>query len=250
MSGKLTDGHAFHFLLDRSGTSARDLEKSLDASFKDFQSSLTPDALPDPQSTTTFRYPVDERASDAIAQGASALAFCGPYVAAFNPEFRSIRFLTDDSATTIQLKNRRLLADHLEEVEVEVSGGDIASPDSRSYVVAELDRVAVAVPFARQNESVKLTSAAGMSKLMLGFPRLGRRTSASRPSSIASVFRPPKNGTGVYLGQNDDPVNRENEAVLEQSCRLLLSIVEFAAGLAGPAPTYLPNCRPFTRQSG
>ena len=229
VSGKLTDGHAFQFLLDRRGASAPELERRLDASFEGFQSSLKPNALPDHQMTTTFRYPIDERASDAVDQGALAFALSGPYVAAFNPEFKNIQFLTADSATTIQLNNRRLLAQHLEEVEVEVSGGDVVSPDSPSYVVAELDRVAVAVPFARQGERVTLTPATGMSKLMLGFPLIGTED-FSFPAVVNSLrFSPTEERDGVYLGRNDDSVNLENQAVLQQACRLLLSIIGFAA---------------------
>ncbi|MDE0660112.1 MAG: hypothetical protein OXI79_10735 [Gammaproteobacteria bacterium] len=229
VSGKLTDGHAFDFLLDRRGASAPELEQRLDASFESFQSSLKLNAVPDHQLSTTFRYPIDARASDAIDQGALALALCGPYVAAFNPEFRSIQFLRGDSAAAIQLKNRRLLAEHVEEVEVEVSGGDVVSPDSRSYVVAELDRVAVAVPFARQDDRVTLISATGMSKLMLGFPLIGTED-FSFPAVVNSLrFSPTEERDGVYLGRNNDQVNLENQSVLEQSCRLLLSIIEFAA---------------------
>ena len=229
VSGNLTDGHAFHFELDRRGASALELEQRLDASFENFQSSLKLNALPDHQVTTTFRYPIDERASDAVDQGASALALCGPYVAAFNQEFKSIQFHTADSETTIRLRNRRFLAEHLEEVEVEVSGGDAVPPDSRSFVVAERDRVAVAIPFARRDENVTLIPGTGMSKLMLGFPLIGTED-FSFPAVVNSLrFSPTEERDGVYLGRNDDQVNQENQAVLEQSCKLLLSVIQFAA---------------------
>lgn len=229
VSGQLTDGQSFRFLLDRRGDTATQLEQRLDASFEEFQSSLKPNTLPDQRATTTFCYPIDERASDAVGQGALALAHCGPYVAAFNQEFKSLQFLTGESATKIQLKKRSFLDEHLEEVEVDVSRGDAVLPDTYNYVVAELDRIAVAAPFTRQDDCVTLTPATGMSKLMLGFPLIGTET-FSFPAVVNSLrFSPTEERDGVYLGRNDDQVNLENQAVLEQSCKLLLSIIRFAA---------------------
>ena len=171
VSGHLTDGQAFAFMLDRSGESVADLQRRMDASFEAFKSSLAPATVGvDPRVATTFRYPIDERASKAVHQGERALEVAGPYVTAFNHEFKCIRFLTQESGIVLELRKRRNLAEHIEEVQVSVSTLDSAPPEHRSYVVAESNGVAVAIPFERRGGDVALVSPTSVPKLLLGFP--------------------------------------------------------------------------------
>ena len=230
VAGQLTDGQTFAFRLDRSGDSVADLQRCMDASFEAFKSSLAPAAVgADPGAASTFRYAIDQRAWKAVHEGVRALALAGPYVTAFNQVFRRIQFQTPESGIVLELRRRRVLTDHIEEVEVDVSAHDSEPPARRWHVVAELDGVAVAVPFARRGGDVTLESPTTVPKLLLGFPLIGTED-FSFPAVVHSLrFSPTEERDGVYLGQSDDQVNRENQAVLEQACRLLLSIAGFAA---------------------
>ena len=230
VSGQLTDGQTFAFRLDRGGDSVADLQRRMDASFEAFKCSLTPaDDGSVPRAATTFRYLIDERASEAVQTGVRALEISGPYVTAVNQEFKRIQILSADSGIVLELRKRHVLAEHIEEVEVSVSGHDGAPRARRSHVVAEFDGVAVAVPLERRGEDVALVSPTSAPKLLLGFPLIGTED-FSFPAVVNSLrFSPTEERDGVYLGQSDDQVNRENQAVLEQACRLLLSIAGFAA---------------------
>ena len=230
VSGHMTDGQTFAFRLDRSGESVADLQRRMDASFEAFKSSLAPAADGvDPGAATTFRYPMDKRASKAVDQGVRALKLAGPYVTAFNQQFKRIEFLTQESGIVLELRKRRDLADHIEEVEVDVSARAGVLAECRSHVVADLDRVAVAIPFERRGEDVVLVSPTSVPKLLLGFPLIGTED-FSLPVVVHSLrFSPTEERDGVYLGQGDDEVNQENQAVIQQACRLLLSIAGFAA---------------------
>ena len=239
VAGRLTDGQTFAFRLDRSGASVADLQRCMDASFEDFKSSLVPAAVgADPGATTTFRYAIDERASDAVREGVRALELAGPYVTAFNQVFKRIQFHTQESGIVLELWKRHVLTDRIGEVQVDVSLRDSEPAARRSHVVAELDGVAVAVPFARRDRDVILESPTSVPKLLLGFPLIGTED-FSFPAVVHSLrFSPTEERDGVYLGRSDNQVNRENQAVLEQACRLLLSIAQFAAK-SGWARIYL-----------
>ena len=114
-------------------------------------------------------------------------------------------------------------------MEIEVSARASASLARRNHVVAELDGVAVAIPFERRGEEMVLVAPTGVPKLLLGFPLIGTED-FSLPVVVHSLrFSPTEERDGVYLGQNDDQVNQENQAVIEQACGLLLSIAGFAA---------------------
>ncbi len=232
VSGQLTDGQTFAFRLDRSGDTVADLQQRMDASFEAFKCSLAPAGdgnVAGAGAATTFRYPIDERASEAVQKGVQALELTGPYVAAVNQEFKRIQFLTAESGVVLELRNRRCLAEHIEQVEVNVSAQDSAGEERCSQVVAEFDGVAVTVPFERRGEDVALVPPTNGPKLLLGFPLIGTED-FSFPAVVHSLrFSPTEERDGVYLGQSDDQVNQENQAVLEQACRLLLSIIGFAA---------------------
>ena len=230
VSGQLTNGQSFAFELDRSGESVDDLQRNMDASFEAFKSSLAPAGIgADQGTTTTFRYPIDHRASKAVRQGVRALELTGPYVTAFNQEFKRIQIRTPESGIVLELHDRRELAAHIEEVEVDVSVDGTTPPKRHSHVVAELEGVAVGIPFVRRDGKVALESPTDSPKLLLGFPLIGTED-FSFPAIVHSLrFSPTEERDGVYLGQSDDPVNQANQAVLEEACRRLLSIAEFAA---------------------
>ncbi|MDE0603966.1 MAG: hypothetical protein OXI18_06120 [bacterium] len=230
VSGRLTDGQTFAFRLDRRGESVEDLQDRMDASFEAFKSSLAPAADGVASGApTTFRYPIDERALKAVNQGRIALELAGPYVTAFNQQFKRIEFVSAESGIVIELRKRGVLADHIQEVEVGVSARDGAPPTVRSHVVAELEGVAVGVPFVRHDGEVALESPSGVPKLLLGFPLIGTED-FSLPAVVHSLrFSPTEERDGVYLGQGDDQANHENQRVLEQACRLLRLIAGFAA---------------------
>lgn len=230
VSGQLTNGQAFDFRLDRGGESVDDLQSRMDASFEAFRSSLTPAGDGSALGVrTTFQYRIDERALEAVEKGAQALKLSGPYVTAVNKEFKRIQMLMADSGIVLELGKRRPLADRIEEVEVNVGVPDGSAPQRRRHVVAEIGRVAAAVPFECRGEDMALVSPTGATKLLLGFPLIGTEDFCF-PAVVHSLrFSPTEERDGVYLGRSDDKVNRENQAVIEQACQLLLLIAEFAA---------------------
>lgn len=230
VSGQLMDGQTFAFELDRSGESVGDLLSNMDASFEAFKSSLEPAGIgTDRRATTTFRYPIDHRASEAVQQGVKALTLTGPYVTAFNQEFKRIQIRTLESEIVLELRDRRELAAHIDQVEVDVSVADTTPPKRRSHVVAEHEGVAVGIPFVRRDGTVALESPTDSPRLLLGFPLIGTED-FSFPAIVHSLrFSPTEERDGVYLGQSDDRVNQSNQAVLEEACGLLIRIAEFAA---------------------
>ncbi len=231
VSGQLTDGQSFAFELDRSGESVDELKHNMDASFEAFKSSLSPGEIgADLGTTTTFRYPIDSLASGAVREGVQALELTGPYVTAFNHEFKRIEIRTPESGVVLELQDRRELAPHIDEIEVNVSVDGITPPNRHRHVVAEFEGVAVGIPVMCRDGKMALESPTDSPKLLLGFPLIGTEDFGF-PAIVHSMrFSPTEERDGVYLGQSDDPVNRENQEILEEACRRLLSLAEFAAG--------------------
>ena len=230
VSGQLTDGQAFSFRLDRRGDTVAELQHGMDASFKAFQDSLPQGSGSSaPGAETKFRYQIDQRAAEAVEKGVQALERTGPYVTAVNKEFKRIEIWRGEIGTVLQLRKRQDLAEDIEEVAVDISARYGTSREQWRQIVSESDGVAVVIRIERRGEEVGLVSPGNMPKLLLGFPLIGTEE-FSFPALLHSLrFRPTEERDGVYLGQGEDDANRENQAILEQGCRLLLLMTEFAA---------------------
>ena len=230
VSSRLDDGRSFAFQLDRSGADVADLQHRMDASWDAFKSSLS---LPRERDTgtalTTFGYPIDERAGQAIAEGIDALARSGPYVAAFNREFKCIRMRLPAGETVLELADRVALAEHTAEVRVAVTERDGGAQRVGRYLVSELDGVAIAMPFTRTDGNAVLEPVADAPRLALGFPLIGTEAFSFPAVIHSSRFAPTEERDGVFLGQGDNDANLGNQAVLEEACRLLLATIAFAA---------------------
>ena len=230
VSGQLTDGQTFAFPLDRSGDTVAELQRRMDASFEAFQDSLAPGSGRSVAGVETrFQYHIDQRAAEAVEKGVKALEQTGPYVAAVNKEFKQIEIWRGETGRILQLRKRQELAEDIEAVGVNVLAHDGTTREQRIQIVAESNGVAVVVPFERHGEKMDLISPRGAPKLLLGFPLIGTED-FSFPALLHSLrFWPTEERDGVYLGQGEDNANRENQAVVEHGCRLLLSITRLAA---------------------
>ena len=231
ISSHLDDGRVFAFRLDRSGETVLDLQRYMDDSWEAFKASLRSSCEPPDQlALTKFQYPIDQRAMDAVDEGIGALTRNGPYVMVFNPEFNCVRIQTADGEKVLELGSRHMLAEHTAEVQIAVSGQAAEESVTCRYLVSELEGVAVAVPFVRENENVRLEPPADTPKLLLGFPLIGTEDFSFPAVIHSSRFNPTEERDGVFLGQNDDdPANLENVAVLRKASHLLLMTLALAA---------------------
>ena len=166
---------------------------------------------------------------DAVTEGNDALTRNGPYVMVFNPEFKSVRMLSPAGNKVLEFANRDALAEHLAEVQIAVSEQYGEEPTTRRYLVSELDGVSVAVPFVRGDENASLEPVADAPRLLVGFPLIGTEDFSFPAVVHSSRFTPTEDRDGVFLGQSDNDANLDNEAVLQEACRLILTTLAFAA---------------------
>ena len=247
--GHLKDGRVFDFTLDRSGATVADLQHHMDKSWVAFKASLSSrrDCTDEP-TLTKFQYPIDKRAMDAVTEGIDVLTRHGSYVMAFNPEFRSIRIESPDGNKVLELTNREDVADQIANVEITVSEQHADEPTTRSYLVSESDEVTVAVPVVDDGKNVRLEGVGNTPRLFVGFPLIGTEDFSFPVVVHSSRFAPTENRDGVFLGRSDNEANLKNKAVLQEACRLILMILDFA-GKSGWANTsvlaHVPRIREY-----
>ena len=229
VSGFLNTGQSFEFRLERATGSIKSLGELMDKAWEDFNPSDNPLTVDMPtEFTTRFAYTIGDDAADAVEKGIATLKQCAPYVVVFNPEFSAISIKSVTGNANFNVTDRKQLNENgLQLVTVvETDGG---TQLERQYLVASGEKSSVAFPL----ESVEGVSVClpvdDTPRLFLGFPLVGTEN-FSFPAVINSFrFAPTENRDGVYLWRGSNQANTENEAVIEEACKLLVSLLQFAA---------------------
>lgn len=226
VSGQLDNGKCFDFHLKREVGSVSGLSKSMEQAWDDFKASLIPPNTGD--FTTTFRYPLGPHALEAVEEGIEILKLCAPLVVAFNQEFSNIEINSPGETNSFKVVERiQLEQDRLQQVTVaEIRSGN---QTDRKYLLAQGDKATVAIPLESMNDDSVCLSVGDIPRLFLGFPLVGTEK-FSFPAVINSLsFTPTGNRDGVYLGQSTNDANRENQAIIEEACKLLIRLIQFTA---------------------
>ncbi len=225
VSGQLSDGRPFSFNLRREVTSASALSDSMDRAWNEFDtySEDVPNSF-----TTQFRYPIGEESAGAVEEGFETLRRCAPYVVAFNRQFRKITIESPEETINFTVIKRERVSDKGLEI-ITVGVGDDENLNERRFLLGEGTQASVVVPIGSIGDQISCLPLEELPRLFLGFPLVGTE-SFSFPSVVNSFqFTPTENRDGVYLGQSVDEVNRVNQAVIVEACKLHLKILAFAA---------------------
>ena len=150
---------------------------------------------------------------------------CAPFVLVFNNEFSHIDVKTSDETMSFKVAKRTPLS----QVgwEIRVSENEDGNWKDKVYLLAEGKKTSVAIPL--EDEVQACLPVDDIPRLFLGFPLVGTEE-FSFPAIINSFrFSPTENRDSVYLGQEDDDANRENETIIDEACELLVSLLQVTA---------------------
>ena len=243
VSGQIEGGHSFEFCLDRAIGSVEELKESMSTAWKYFKNGLSEkpsdDTLP-----TRFRYPIADDAVDVVKHGLAMLRQCAAFAVVFNKEFSCIDIKTCDYTVSFEVIERIPLEAQLQQIIV--SENYNGHKEDRRYLLATGQKSFVAVPLKSTDSSQICLPINDIPRLFLGFPLIGTER-FSFPAVINSVrFTPTEDRDGVYIGQNDnDKANIENQQALEEACKLLIAIIEFAASSGWQNAYTLANTLPI-----
>ena len=104
VSGRLTDGRHFSFVLDRTGATPKDLTDSMDRSSKEFVASVGKTSGTPAVHSTRYAYPISADVNEIAEQGVESLESYAPFVLAFNEEIESIEIVRDGVCRLYQRK--------------------------------------------------------------------------------------------------------------------------------------------------
>ena len=229
ISGQLDDGQWFDFQLARKPDTVGALRESMDEAWENFKPSpyvQTP--MPEPF-TTQFVYPIiNNDAANAVEKGIDTLKQCAPFVVVFNQEFSGIDIKISDETTRFEVIERRDSdASGIQQITVVESTNE--NHLEMQYLLAQGDEALVAIPLKSIEDSLACQPVEKAPRLFLGFPLVGTED-FSFPAVINSLsFTPTENRDGIYLAQSDNEANRNNQAIIEEACKLLIDLLRFTA---------------------
>ena len=224
VSGQLDSGEYFQFHLKREVGSVSQLSQSMERAWEAFKDSLVRTAPQTDDLPTGFLYPLDRRGLEAVDAGIATLKLCAPLVLAFNEEFSSIAIKSPNGTTDFKVVERARLEQYgLHKVTVtQIQNDDRTETE---FLLAQGDKATVAVPLKSTDNASVCLPVGNIPRLFLGFPLMGTGN-FSFPAIINSLyFTPTDNRHGAYLGQSDNDANLENQAVVEEACRLLINLL-------------------------
>lgn len=227
VAGQLVDGQPFRFSLRREVGSASSLSTAMDRAWDEFYTSRTGSEPTLDDSSTQFRYPIDDGAIKTVRDGITTLTNCASLVVTFNRKFRRINVSTLDTSTSFEVIERLPLQQGLQRVAVEVRGDD----DHRRehFLLMDGELASIAIPLEVNDTYIACGAFSDTPKLFLGFPLIGTEHFSS-PVVINSLkFTPTPERDGVYLAQASDDANAINQAVVEEAWRLLVKLIRFAS---------------------
>ena len=223
VSGQLSDGTPFNFLLKREISSTKALSDSMDRAWDEFDAS---GKVMSGGFTTRFRYPIGEIATDAVRGGIKTLRRCAPYVVVFNRQFRRIDIDSPDGTTSFEVIERL----PLDQKPLQLVTVGVRERDTRTewgYLLAEGEQASVAIPLDASSNAPTCMPIDDTPRLFLGFPLIGTER-FSFPAVVNSFnFTPTEDRDGVYLGQSGNTTNLTNQGVLEEACLLHLELIRF-----------------------
>ena len=238
VSGQFEDseeGEWFDFHLTRRPESEKALAKLMTDAWDNFKP-VSALQVPLPKDfTTRFKYPITgNRAKYAVKQGIRILTQCAPFVVVFNKVFRRI---------DIQIKEPR----EIQSFEVQCRSLDVSKfweinvihsinedQTELKYILAEGQKASVAVQLHFICNRPECRRVGETPRLFAAFPLMGTE-SFCFPAVIngnQEFFKPNEKRDGVHLGKgssSDSDTNRNNQAVIQEACELLVSLIKHAA---------------------
>ena len=227
VSGRITDGRYFAFRMRREISSVSDLSQSMRDAERKFEDSLSRKST-NGDLTTKFQYPLSNDVLEVVDAGIGSLKKCAPFVLVFNRNFSSINIQTPDGSTSFTVTERTPLENvNLEQIAVLETENE--NQEIREYLLAYDDETSIAIPVKCDETGQRCLPTHDTPRLFLGFPLIGTEN-FSFPAVINSFrFTPTENRDGVYLGQDDDQTNADNQAIIETAGELLIELLEFTA---------------------
>ena len=227
VSGRITDGRCFAFRMRREISSVSDLSQSMRDAERKFEDSLSRKST-NGDLTTKFQYPLSNDVLEVVEAGIESLKKCAPFVLVFNRNFSSINIQTPDGSTSFTVTERTPLENvNLEQIAVLETENE--NQEIREYLLAYDDETSIAIPVKCDETGQRCLPIHDTPRLFLGFPMIGTEN-FSFPAVINSFrFTPTENRDGVYLGQDNNQTNTDNQTVIETAGELLIKLLGFTA---------------------
>ena len=236
VSGQLDDKQNsrrwFDFHLTRKSDSSDELLDLMDEAWENFKKSLSTQKLPIPDPfTTQFVYSIiGADAEKAVEEGIKTLKQCASFVVVFNSKFSRVDINDHGEMLCFEaIESRSIDTGEVQEITVEARKNGNPSKNKYLLALSGNKKTSVAVPLESNSNGSVCQSVENIPRLFKAFPLVGTGD-FSFPAVINSLaFTPTENRDGVYLGQSNDKANRNNQTAIEEACRLLVHLLQFAS---------------------
>jgi len=240
VSGSLETEQAFDFLLDRTGTTSRELASAMEFSEQRLRESVDRNITPDHR-WTSFEYGLSSEAQSVVRQTLLDVRAIAPIVLVFNPRIEKLE-ITDDKSCVFSVRREKVTET------IALATVDMIADEEKTchFVVVEKGDVAVMVPLSPLGDGLAIGIVEGLPKLFVAFPLVGTETLPIPFIVNCPKAKPTPDRNGLYLDAEPTADNSRNKAFLESAWGLYADVVNWAAqrGLEEPQRLAKFSCAP------
>jgi hypothetical protein len=226
--GRLQDGQAFDFTLDRTGQKVEELHQAMERSFADFERSIGTADLGNASWTTEFDYDVDTAAVPLALAGLSQMRVCAPLVLAFSPEIRSVAVHGEAGNWKVQRGSSRRIEDVTllsidSDDEVQRAPCFVAIADQHGN-----NAVSVAMVLNEQSGGLTCLFDPDSPKLFIQFPLVGTDKLGLPAAVNCALFKPQEDRDGIVL-ESDSPSGLTNRELVSVAAEQISRVLDVSA---------------------
>jgi len=229
VSGHLNDGQCFSFVLDRTGSSPKELTASMERTSQEFVESVSKKLATEFDHSTRFVYPLTPAVTAIAQQGVESLEAYAPYVLAFNEEIGSIEIIQGQEQRVYRRQPTSLLGEIVKLTPIEVHSASGKCLASYKVACVADGPVAVAILAKDGSDGPEIEFEATIPKIFMSFPLFGTERIGFPGVVNSRQFCPKKDRDGLYLGQEQTEYNLANKALIERGCPLFLALLQQCA---------------------
>lgn len=228
VKGVREDNKKFDFELDREASSADDIKRLMEETWRKYQTCLAP-VNETPSYTAEYEYSLNDISKNTAKEGIEALTKIAPYVLAFNDKLGTVELNDETGAKTFELVNETANSNYTTKIVKETIQGKEGekSEELHELWIATNNEIEIAVKAKKKDtENYQIEDLHGIPKIFTAFPLFGTEDIPFPMVVNSRKFEPTEKRDGIFIGKEDTDDIKRNKDLLKEASDLSINLIK------------------------
>lgn len=229
VDGLLHDGDVFSFEMDRTCSSAKELEDKMTATKEQFKKSVKPLKGKSLDFSTRFTFVLhDENSSNLATSSVENMQRVLPYVLALNTEIEEVSVSINGKASSWRREDTEKLSEELGIVKIGVKD-DCGQLKPIYIAIASGPKIFLARQIEINGDARSVSRINNIPKLFIAFPLYGTEIFPLSTIINSREFEPTEDRNGIWLREASTEETQRNRGLIAEAFETFLKLVSFAS---------------------